>query len=119
MSIEEVEREALSLTPAARAKLAHDLVLSLAQMNEQEIEALWLAEAARRDQEMDEGRVKGIPGDEVFARIRARFIWHGSVRAKILSGFPYTVFYSIKPGELRILAVAHQHQQPMYWLGRR
>jgi putative addiction module component (TIGR02574 family) len=83
MSIEEVEREALSLTPAARAKLAHDLVLSLAQMNEQEIEALWLAEAARRDQEMDEGRVKGIPGDEVFARIRAREILRLSRRFRL------------------------------------
>jgi plasmid stabilization system protein ParE len=46
----------------------------------------------------------------------ARF---GPVRAKVLSGFPYTIYYSIKPGELRILAVAHQHQQPMYWLGRK
>jgi plasmid stabilization system protein ParE len=44
---------------------------------------------------------------------------HEPVRAKVLSGFPYTVLYSIKPGELRILAVAHQHQQPMYWLGRK
>ncbi len=73
MSIEEVEREALNLAPDARAKLAHDLVLSLSQMDEQEIEALWLAEAARRDQEMDEGRVRGTSGSEVFARIRARF----------------------------------------------
>jgi hypothetical protein len=35
-------------------------------------ESLWLDEARRRDQEMDEGRVAGIPGDEVFARIRSR-----------------------------------------------
>lgn len=73
MSTEEVEREALKLEPGARAKLVHDLVLSLSELNEQEIESLWLDEARRRDQEMDEGRVAGIPGGEVFARIRARF----------------------------------------------
>jgi putative addiction module component (TIGR02574 family) len=74
MSTEEVEREALNLTPDARAKLAHDLILSLSGLNEQVIESLWLDEARRRDQEMDEGRVRGIPGEEVFARIRARFL---------------------------------------------
>lgn len=73
MSIEEVEREALKLAAGDRAKLAHQLVLSLSELNAREIESLWLEEARRRDQEMDEGRVAGIPGDEVFARIRSRF----------------------------------------------
>lgn len=34
---------------------------------------LWLDEARRRDQEMDEGLVTGVSGNDVFARIRARF----------------------------------------------
>jgi putative addiction module component (TIGR02574 family) len=72
MSTEEVEREALRLAPGDRAKLAHQLVLSLSELNEAEIESLWLDEARRRDQEMDEGRVVGIPGDEILARIRSR-----------------------------------------------
>ena len=42
----------------------------------------------------------------------------GAIRSKVLSGFPYTIYYSVRPPVLRILAVAHQRRQPFYWLGR-
>ncbi|MDT0619524.1 addiction module protein [Salinisphaera sp. P385] len=35
--------------------------------------ALWLDEAERRDEELASGKVKGIPGEEVFARIESRY----------------------------------------------
>lgn len=38
-----------------------------------EIEQAWLIEIERRSAEIDRGEAKLIPGDEVFARIRARF----------------------------------------------
>ena len=42
----------------------------------------------------------------------------GAIRSKVLFGFPYTIYYSIRPPVFRILAVAHQRRQPFYWLGR-
>ncbi len=45
-------------------------------------------------------------------------IARGAIRSKVLSGFPYTIYYSVRPPILRILAVAHQRRQPFYWLGR-
>lgn len=73
LSIESLEQAALGLQPDARVKLTHALVRSLADLPEAEIAKLWLAEAERRDQEMDSGAVAGISGAEVFRRIRARY----------------------------------------------
>jgi hypothetical protein len=35
------------------------------------VEQAWLEEVQRRSRELDEGTVKPIPGDEVFAKLRA------------------------------------------------
>jgi plasmid stabilization system protein ParE len=43
----------------------------------------------------------------------------GNIRSKVLSGFPHTIYYSVRLSVLRILAVAHQRRQPFYWLPRR
>ena len=42
----------------------------------------------------------------------------GAIRSKVLSGFPYTIYYSVHISVLRILAVAHQRRQPFYWVRR-
>ena len=70
---ESIEQAALALRPAARAHLAHTLVRSLSGLSESELSELWLAEAQRRDAEMESGEVAGIPGDEVFRRLRERY----------------------------------------------
>ena len=72
-SIESIQQAALQLQPDARVQLAHSLVQSLASLSEAEVEKLWLAEAERRDVEMDSGQVVGLPGEEVFRRIRAHY----------------------------------------------
>jgi putative addiction module component (TIGR02574 family) len=72
MTLEELRREALALSPKRRAALAHDIVVSLEGFSPEALESLWLDEVERRDREMDEGSAAGIPGDEVFARLRAR-----------------------------------------------
>ena len=72
MTLEDLRREALALSPQRRAALVHDIVVSLEALGPETLAALWLDEAERRDREMDEGSAAGIPGDEVFARIRAR-----------------------------------------------
>jgi len=42
----------------------------------------------------------------------------GSVRRRLARRFPYAVLYSVKPAEIRILAVMHMRRRPMYWAGR-
>jgi predicted dinucleotide-utilizing enzyme len=72
-SIESIRAAALQLQPEARVELTHALVESLSGLSEAEIAELWLAEAERRDAEMESGAIVGIPGTEVFVRIRALF----------------------------------------------
>ena len=71
MRIEELREEALRLTPEARAHLARELLASLDVMNEADIEKLWLDEAIRRDEDLENGKAKSFPAGEVFARVRA------------------------------------------------
>ena len=73
LSIESIQQAALQLQPAARAELTHTLVQSLATLSESEVAELWLAEAERRNNEIESGQVKGIPGEEVFRRLYARY----------------------------------------------
>jgi plasmid stabilization system protein ParE len=46
-------------------------------------------------------------------------IIRGRVRKKPLVKFPFSLIYSIRSDELRLLAVAHQKRRPFYWRGRR
>lgn len=71
MTIDELKREALQLDPSTRAGLARDILHSLDDLSETEVERLWLEEAVRRDEEMASGKVQPIPMDEVFAELRA------------------------------------------------
>jgi putative addiction module component (TIGR02574 family) len=38
---------------------------------DRDVDAAWLAEAQRRDQELDDGRVRSVPAEEVFDRLEA------------------------------------------------
>ncbi len=43
----------------------------------------------------------------------------GRVRKRPIAKFPYSLVYSVRPDEIRLLAVAHQKRRPFYWRGRR
>lgn len=45
-------------------------------------------------------------------------IWRGRIRRLPLRRFPYSIVYSFKQAEVRILAVAHQRRRPGFWRGR-
>jgi plasmid stabilization system protein ParE len=45
-------------------------------------------------------------------------IERGEVRRCILSKFPYKILYSIEPDHIFIIAVAHTHRRPDYWIDR-
>lgn len=57
-----------------------------------------------------------------LARIEAHPVaWpveRGEVRKYLLNRFPYKLLYAIEPTQLVILAVAHQHRRPDYWVDR-
>ncbi|GAM10688.1 putative addiction module component [Geobacter sp. OR-1] len=72
MSIEELRAEALKLSPVSRAFLARELLASLDDMNDAQIEHLWVDEACSRDNELDEGSAQASPADKVLARARNR-----------------------------------------------
>jgi len=40
----------------------------------------------------------------------------GDIRRMILSRFPYKLLYSVEPNCLFIIAVAHMHRAPDYWI---
>ena len=67
---EEIFREALALSPEARAELAERLIGSLAEDVSPEITSAQLAEVRRRIAEVESGEAELIPGDEVLARAR-------------------------------------------------
>lgn len=39
-------------------------------------------------------------------------------RKAVVAAFPYNIIYSIRREKIIILAVAHQHRKPNYWLKR-
>ena len=71
MSQEELEAEIKKLSLKDRAALARWIVESLDELSESEIEALWVEEAERRLDEMEQGVAKEIPAEEVVRRARA------------------------------------------------
>jgi putative addiction module component (TIGR02574 family) len=73
MKLDDLKQEALKLSLRDREELANALVLSLDEGAEPDPahEGLWMEEIKRRCREIDEGRAKLVPADEVFRRARA------------------------------------------------
>jgi putative addiction module component (TIGR02574 family) len=70
MTIEQLADEALALPTEQRALLADRLVESLDVSKAGRLDDLWATEAKRRRDEVRQGRVQTIPGDEAIARVR-------------------------------------------------
>ncbi|HRP87739.1 MAG TPA: addiction module protein [Gammaproteobacteria bacterium] len=71
VSIEQIAEAALALPSDARALLADRLVESLDPLTDPEIRDAWAAESLHRLDEVRSGKVKAVPADEVFARVRS------------------------------------------------
>jgi putative addiction module component (TIGR02574 family) len=71
MNLQRIEDEALHLPKEERAQLIQRLVLSLESPSEQELRSDWLLEARRRADELDNGSVQPVPGDDVMRKARA------------------------------------------------
>ena len=68
----EIIQEAESLPVEERTLVVESLLRSL-NPPDPETDKKWAAVAKRRLEELRSGRVKPVPGEEVFAKIRQRF----------------------------------------------
>jgi putative addiction module component (TIGR02574 family) len=67
-----VVSEALSLPPRSRAKLAEQLLESLDDPKQKEMDRLWADEVEDRIDAYERGELKAIPGQQVFRRLKPR-----------------------------------------------
>ena len=71
--LDKITNEALSIPINDRAKLAHELIMSLDEHIDSDVNNAWEAEISRRVQEIKDGTAKGRPAEEVLSEIRARY----------------------------------------------
>jgi hypothetical protein len=69
-TIEQLVEQALALPSESRARLADLLVESLEGDDLGRIERLWITEAKRRRNEVREGKIRTIEGEEALRRVR-------------------------------------------------
>ena len=65
-----VLEQALKLTPQERAEVAEQLIASLDEGPDAEVEQAWQEEVQRRLQQVERGEVKTVPWEEVQRRLR-------------------------------------------------
>lgn len=70
--VEEIESKIRSLKPAEKTELLRSLIAELDGPPDANAERAWLEVAKRRRQEIVEGKVKSVPGDQVFKKVRSR-----------------------------------------------
>lgn len=68
--VTELSQRARELTPEDRARLAEELLASLEEKLEPEVDAAWNEELRKRIAEVESGTARLIPASEVFARVR-------------------------------------------------
>ena len=68
--VREIVEEARQLPYGERAELIEQLIADSAKASDPKIEQAWGDEALRRLTEIESGKVKGIPADQVSAEIR-------------------------------------------------
>jgi putative addiction module component (TIGR02574 family) len=64
MSYQEIREKAVGLSIKERAALAHELLQTLEEPSKEEIAALWVEEAERRLELVEQGKMKLISGEE-------------------------------------------------------
>lgn len=70
--VQDIERDIRALSPEDKVDLVRSLIAELDAPADPNVERAWLETAQRRYRELVDGKVKGVPGPLVFARLRAR-----------------------------------------------
>ncbi len=68
-----MKNDVFSLPPNIRAKLAHELIISLDENIESNVSHAWKDEINRRISEIKNGVAKGRPAEQVLAEIRVKY----------------------------------------------
>ena len=71
-AVEKIAEQIRSLTTEQKAELLRSLIADLDAPDDDEVERAWLEEARRRQRELAEGKVKGVPGERVFENLGSR-----------------------------------------------
>ena len=71
-NLAKLEKEVMSLAPEERALLVDSLLRSI-NPPESDTDKKWVVVAQNRLGEMRSGKVKPVPGEDVFERVRNRF----------------------------------------------
>jgi putative addiction module component (TIGR02574 family) len=69
---EKIEEQIRLLSTADKVQLLRSLIAELDAPADTDVERAWLEEAQRRQRELVEGKVKGVPGERVFENLRSR-----------------------------------------------
>lgn len=71
--LDKMANEALSLPINDRAKLAHDLIVSLDEHIDSDVNNAWEVEINRRVKEIKDGTAKGRPAEQILSEIKAKY----------------------------------------------
>ncbi|MEO0457395.1 MAG: addiction module protein [Cyanobacteria bacterium P01_A01_bin.114] len=70
LSVDQITHEALSLPNDLRIQLVEKLLASLETSVDEVIQSEWLAKAKQRQEDIRNGIVQPIPGEEALAQVR-------------------------------------------------
>ena len=70
--IAEIEARIRGLSPEERRSLIRTLIADLDAPADTDVGRAWIEETQRRHQELIDGSVEPVPGERVFANLRAR-----------------------------------------------
>jgi putative addiction module component (TIGR02574 family) len=71
-ALEKCQQQAKHLPLQERALLIKTLIEELDELDEKDLEQLWIKEASRRFQEFKAGNIKARPGEDVFYDARTK-----------------------------------------------
>lgn len=71
-NVAEIEAKIRALSLEDKAELLRSLIAELDGSADADVESAWLIEAQRRYREVRAGKVKPVPGEDVFENVRAR-----------------------------------------------
>lgn len=71
-AVTEIEAKIRALSLDDKADLIRSLIAEFDGPPDADVEGAWLKEAQRRHREIAEGKVQPVPGEQVFANLRAR-----------------------------------------------
>jgi putative addiction module component (TIGR02574 family) len=70
MTVRALEKEVLDLPPRSRLRIAEKIIESVDNFTSKDIESAWSEEVGRRVNDIESGKVKGIPAAQAMAKAR-------------------------------------------------